>query len=495
MIQDFEILSKQLEELVVDSLGIKNLINPYFRISKATPEQTRKYFLLNSKAPRLIILVWNLILIPLNILKFLVVLILSVLFFRQNSIYKKKIQNTQVVFLSHGTKNNLNNRQKDTYFDLLPNKFQSSKGLTSTILYTNQTWFGFRRNGKLLDQKNIEVNHILLPKFLLTREHAKYFLLIVNCAVRTLILSFRNYLENPDISRILLCSTSWYFSRATYANFLLMSRVKEVHMKNNISSMFLTFEGHSYEQLLVNEVELGVQGTKIFFYQHSPIVPLHYGIKSFLLRCKVSITVLTTGIFYKEYFESLSKLPNYKIIGTNKNLFFASDVSINKTGKILYAPDGTTFATIEFVDLIKSIIKESPANLHVLRLHPDLKNSLRLRLKLSRLRKYQNFSISGSELASDLANTNYLVYRASAVGIESLKYDLLPVYYADSKFTGLNVLFSDDKAYCKAENSSAMLTILKSHQNKLSETQRMVLFNSYFSTINYQNFEDAIQAI
>jgi len=495
MMPDFERLSKHLEDLVGDFLGNKSLINPYFRISKATPEQTRKYFLLNSKVPRLIILVWILILIPLNILKFVLVLILSVIFFRQNSIFKKKIYKTQVIFLSHGTKNNLSNRQKDTYFDLLPNKIQSSKGFTSTILYTNQNWFGFRRNCKLLGQKNTELNHILIPKFLMTREHIKYFLVIINFAVRTLILGVEYYKKNPDISRILLCSTPWYFSRATYANFLLISRVKQILTKINISSMFLTFEGHSYEQLIVNELEFGSQGTKIFFYQHSPIVPFHYGIRSFLLRCKANITVLTTGIFYKEYFESLSKSPNYKVIGTNKNSFFASDMNINKTGKILYAPDGTTFATNEFVDLIRSIISKSAENMHVLRLHPDLKKSLRLRVKISRLKKYRNFSISSGELDSDLANSNYLVYRTSAVGIESLKYDLLPVYYSDSKFTGLNVLFSNDKAYCKAENSDAILTILKSHRNKLSETHRMALFNSYFSNINYKNFDDSIKSI
>lgn len=74
MIQDFEALSKQFDALLKGSLGRKHLVNPYFRISKGTPEQTNKYFLLNSKIPRLAILGWNLFITPMFILKFSAIL-------------------------------------------------------------------------------------------------------------------------------------------------------------------------------------------------------------------------------------------------------------------------------------------------------------------------------------------------------------------------------------------------------------------------------------
>jgi hypothetical protein len=156
--------------------------------------------------------------------------------------------------------------------------------------------------------------------------------------------------------------------------------------------------------------------------------------------------------------------------------------------KILYAPEGTNFAAKDFIDLIKYIMKASPEYSHFLRLHPDTKLSLRLKYKLNRLRKYDNFLISSNDLDSDLANTSYLVYRSSAVGIESLQYELLPIFYADTKFIGLNVLHSNDSAYLKAKDASELLSILKSRQNKLTKDQRSDLFNSYFSKINYKIF-------
>ena len=489
MIQNFEVFSKELDNILVNSLGNKHLINPYFRISKVTPEQTQKYALLFSKIPTTVLLVWSLASIPLNVIKLLLTPILSVIFFKQNSSFKQKIVNTQVVFLSHGTKSNLIDSKKDNYFNLLPDKFQNSKKIKCSVFYTNQSNFGFKRNSKLLDQKNPELTHILLPKFLPVREHAKYVLVVGFQTITALKVCLRNFFEKPDTSRILLCAIPWYFSRATYTNFLLLNRLKETQRKNVISSFFLTFEGHSYEQLLVDEIKASGQKTKIFLCQHSPIVPLHYGIKTFLNQCKSGLTVLTTGAFYSSYFQSISTIPSYKVIGTYKNTPNVIYENTNNSNNIVYAPEGTNFATNDFVDLIKCIIRDSPEYSHFLRLHPDIKLNLRLKLELRRLRKYDNFFISSNDLESDLTITKYLVYRSSAVGIESLKHDLLPIFYAEEKFSGLNVLISNTAIYCKGQNPSEVLNILKLGQTKLSNDQRSDLFNSYFSKIDYKNFE------
>lgn len=492
MIQDIESLSKKFETLLQTKLSDKHLINPYFRISKGTPEQTKKYFLLNSNIPRSVVLFWNLLSIPFNILKSIVSLTLSFVLLKQYSTYNQKIKNTQILFLSHGTKGNLLDSKKDTFFDLMPQNFQRQKNLRCSVLYTNQNLFEFSKENRLLDHKNEDLRHILLPKFLRVSEHAKYVLTTTRFALHALLLSFRYYYEKPDLSRILICSIPWYFSRATYSNYLLLNRIKEAQIRNNLDTIFLTFEGHSFEQLLIDGINEHSQKTNIFLYQHSPVTLLHYGIKSFLSQLNLKITVLTTGVFYKEYFQTLSKLPDYKIIGTNKSNLPVNDRKLEKVNKILYAPEGTNLATKDFVDLIKQIIKASPEYSHFLRLHPDIRLSLRLKIELGRLRKNDNFFISNNDLHSDLTDSKYLVYRSSAVGIESLGYDLLRIFYADKKFIGLNVLLSNFTAYHNAENSNEVLSILQSGQTKLSEDQRSKIFNSYFSNIDYTIFSDVI---
>jgi hypothetical protein len=84
------------------------------------------------------------------------------------------------------------------------------------------------------------------------------------------------------------------------------------------------------------------------------------------------------------------------------------------------------------------------------------------------------------------------VYRSSAVGIESLKYDLLRIFYAEAKFSRLNVLISNTVSYYKAHNPNDVINILRSSQNMLSKDQRLDLFNSYFSRIDYGILSDLI---
>ena len=185
-------------------------------------------------------------------------------------------------------------------------------------------------------------------------------------------------------------------------------------------------------------------------------------------------------------------MPNYIVIGTNKSDFTVNDRKIKTINKIVYAPEGTNYATKDFVNLIKCVIKDSIEYSHILRLHPDIKLSFSLKLELIRLRKYPNFFVSGNDLESDLAGTKFLVYRSSAVGIESLKYDLVRIFYAEERFKWLNVIVSNSATYCNAKNPSEVLVILKSSQNKLSKEQRSDLFYSYFSKIDYKNFGESI---
>lgn len=495
MNQDFELLSKQLEELLVHTLGTKHLINPYFRISKGTPEQTRKYLPLNLGIPRPFILAWNLFLIPINILKLCSSLILSAVFFSQNNKFKQKIECTRVLFLSHGTKRNLMRTRGDSFFDFLPDNISNIKNINCSILYTNQNLFGFKKNNNLLTKKNEDVKHILLPKFLPLRENLKYAIVVSCFAAKTLFLGLRCYFDEPERSKILLFSISSYFSRSTYTNYLLLNRIQESMLKNSITDIFLTFEGHSFEQLIIDEVLNSDKHINFYLYQHSPIVPLHYGITSFLNNCKSGITVLTTGTFYADYFRLISNVPKYIVFGTNKSVLRRVEKDVINIKTVVYAPDGTNFATQEFIKLIKNIINDSMDYIHILRLHPDYKLSFKLRQKLWSLNNHKNFMISNSNLHLDLSRANFLVYRSSAVGIESLNYDLIPIFYADPRHYGLNVLFANKAAYCIVRNSTDAIDLLKSTQNKMADSDKISLLDSYFSAIDYKKLNDTIKTI
>jgi hypothetical protein len=487
MIQDFEALSQQFEALLNGRLGNKHLINPFFRISKGTPEQTKKYFLLNSRIPRPAILAWNLFLIPIILLKLSAILFLSLIFTKQNLNFEQKKENTQVLFLSHGTTGNLLKTKEDSFFGLLPNYLADQRKLRCTILYTNQDMFKYKKNNELLNHKNLNFDHILLPKFLPFHDNFKYFLSTSRFALSALTFGLKCYSSNPKASRILISSISSYFGRPTYSNYLLLNSVKHLKNNRNFNSLFLTFEGHSFEQVIVEEMLSLPSKTEIFLYQHSPIVPFHFGVKSFLKNSSSSVTILTTGSFYTEYFKAISKLPKYIMLGTNKG----SSLWINsvhlKQKKIVYAPEGTNHATSEFINLITEAVHKSIEFTHVLRLHPDLKLKKYLKLKLFCLRKLNNFVVSKSNLHSDLINAQYLVFRSSAVGIESLKFNSTPIFYADHRLSGLNILHASDKICLSAANPNELVTILKLGNRISFDASTQALIKNYFSDVNYKN--------
>jgi hypothetical protein len=120
-------------------------------------------------------------------------------------------------------------------------------------------------------------------------------------------------------------------------------------------------------------------------------------------------------------------------------------------------------------------------------LHPDLKLNKYLRLKLVRLRKLNNFVVSKSNLNSDLVNAQYLVFRSSAVGIESLKYRSTPIFYADNRLNGLNVLYASDKICMSAENPNELVAILKLGHKIILDGSIDVLIKNYFLEVNYKN--------
>lgn len=487
MNRNYQEFATEINDLLQNSLNSEYLINPYFRISKATSEQIKRYFFIIHNIPRPFVLFWHFILIPKNILQFYFHLVLSVILFRHNSRFKKNIKDSTVLFLSHGSKRNLYNSKTDTFFELLPNNIRSKEQMKIVILYTSQKWFTNRHDSSLLRKKNPEFTHILLPKFLSPSQNLKYITTINSLALRSLYLGLKFYFDKPVQSRILISSLSSFFSRSTYTNYLLLDLITRSTNVKNLRALFLTFEGHSYEQLLIDNVLRINKKIEIFLRQHSPIVPFHYGINFFLSQCNSEINVLTTGVVYEQYFRSISTLPKYISIGSTKILnhgFHETAIEL-QSKKIVYAPEGSYHTSYEFMDLIKKIINNSEGTIHILRLHPDLKLNLIFRCKLFVLKLHTNFMVSSSSLQSDLTGASFLFYRSSAVGLESLNYELVPVFYADSKSDGLNVLHTNSKSYYRVYDSRGALDCIERSHVQLPIKSKILLFNSHFSTIDY----------
>ena len=102
-------ISEKLESIIVNLLGKEFLINPFFRISKSTPEQLTPYRHINLKYSRELLLIYLIICIPINFIKITMQIFLSLLFSYQYFYFKPKNYPTEVLFVSHAIGANIIN--------------------------------------------------------------------------------------------------------------------------------------------------------------------------------------------------------------------------------------------------------------------------------------------------------------------------------------------------------------------------------------------------
>ena len=461
------------------------LINPFFRISKATPEQMKKYNIVNSKFPRINTLIYLLTTIFITIIKVPIYILASILLSYQYRIYNIKFSERKVLFISHGIGGNITKKSGDQFFAGMPEFFKNKKR-DCAILYTNHNLIGYHKNTKLLASKTGNIERYLVPKFLKPRENLKYLSKIFLLSYKPFYYGLRELLKDPIKSVLLLKSSACFYSRATYSNYLLAERVQDFCLKGGLDTLVLTFEGHSYEQYVIEKAKKKQPHLSFVMYQHSPIVSDQFGVEQFLKTNKMSLDILNTGILYKNMFRNISTIPNYIVIGSSKGLSNLKSTKNNSINHVLFAPEGTSLATVSFLKLANYLCANTQNFKFYMRLHPNYKPSIRAIYLINKLSRKSNFSLSKNSLYEDLQISNFVFYRGSAVGVESLKSIALPIFYGKPNQLGLNVLGNLSVKSPTAVTYMEALTHLQCPARKISKSDKSKMFNEMFSELDYK---------
>ena len=402
--------------------------------------------------------------------------------------FKTKNYPTEVLFISHAIGKNITKKESDQFFALMP-EYSSKKKLKTTILYTNHNKLGYKRTVNLLNLKSDNVTRFLIPKFMKPKELVKYNSIIIGMFIKCVKIGITNYYTDPLNSKILLNAANSFFKRPSYANHLLLLRIKDFCSENAARVIFMTFEGHSYEQYVVNEINQVNPSLKVVLYQHSPITPAHLGIKNFLRRNTNNIIVMTTGSYYTDYFKNFSKFPTFILIGSNKSENFSENKDSHKSKTLLFASDGTITATKSYLNLIRLMIKEDSTHYYLLRLHPNLPWSIGVFLLLLNLKRKPNFALSNNSLSTDLNQSKFVFYTSSVVGLQALNSNATPVFYSLSRFNTLNVLPPTLGKFYSVSTFKSALDLVNSHGKTKLNKDKKIIFNSLFSELNYQNLD------
>jgi lipoprotein signal peptidase len=483
-----EILDK-LEEIFHDIGNDKYLMNSYFRVSKAVPEQMKTYRITNLKLVRLMGISLSLVSALISVLFLISSFILSIIFFYQYKYFNRNKSRKTVVFLSHGTFGNINGKKSDQFFARMP-EYLNKNNFKSSLIYTNHEIFNYKKNVKLLRRKNSKIDQNLIPKFLKPLETFEFAKHILSMSIDCYILALTNIIRDPLKFILLIDSSRKFYSRSTYVNFLSFKRLSDYVLSNEIEYIFLTLEGHSYEHYLVSQLTNMNSDLKFILYQHSPIVPDQIGVYSFLRNLDIRVVILTTSKRYKEYLSRISNVPKYLVVGSSKYL---AGVELNPDikKKVLFAPEGTYESTYEFLDLIKFLCKNETSRKLVLRLHPNLKKSMRIKYLIRKLAKYENFKLSSSRLEKDLLISDLVFFRSSAVGIQGLQFGVRPVLYVNPNSIGVNALHLTRAAYKLAKNREDALKIIDNYKDSRFNSYQYAC--EYYAPMNYPKLLNVIR--
>lgn len=471
---------------IFEKLGHYNyLTNPFLRISKPTPEQMKKYQFINTKFPRVIVFIQFITLFPINFIKVLFFTLFSIIFYYQYKQYNYESNEKEILFLSHSIGENITRVDGDQFFSDMPENLQK-KNKKVCIIYTNHNRIGYHKNSKLLKLKSGAVDRYLIPKFLKPSENINYLRLIIPASIRCLFYGLQKLLSSPLESVLLIKCSITFYSRATYANFLVGQRVQEFCTKNDVNTLVITFEGHSYEQYITEKIYNSKLITNVVLYQHSPIIPDHFGVRNFLKSNTLDLSILITGRVYEKVFRSISNIPKYDLIGSSKaNTNFIESTNSVKT-RVLFAPEGTGPATISFLKLINYLCSVNSELLFSIRLHPNLKRNIAVNFLIKKLETKSNFHLSTSSLSEDLKKSKFVFYRSSAVGVQALMSCATPVFYGSLNEQGLNVLGNYSAIFPITINPNGVAKYLKTEPLYISKHERIRLFDEIFSKINYE---------
>lgn len=355
--------------------------------------------------------------------------IFSLVFTKKNLSFKKSVKrhlnNKSKInfFISHMTKSNSITSAIDRFF---PNKDTYSN--YSVWLYIDHDKFYkqlFKKSSKFSYR-----NKIVMPKILSIKDNFHFIAVSVSLFfdINSKLIRERNKITNfENIAYQMLLRNQ--LTTSSYSNYNLFVKVKSVFEISSVKEFNLPFEGHSFEQLLINYASKIQKVRKILCYQVGPFTSSNLGVVQFL-------TFLKNSNFSNVHL--VIRWPNNHkfILAIDKNIKYQylrvqESYSVDKSKKknlILLTPEAIEYESLKFLEIANLLCRNIPDVNIRLRVHPDYFFSNNFKNKLLKMSNFKNFSLSNSALVDDLNNAFAIFYCGTSICFHASKFKILPIY-------------------------------------------------------------------
>ncbi len=375
-----------------------------------------------------------------------------------------------VLMVSHLINLQVKQDAPDFYFDELPGYLAEHKHKKSTLALIDHTtsFFNAKKKRRLSGPKKY-----IIPKRLGLQTEIR---ILGNC-VSSFFLFFKRYLKETDRDKrsFLLETTLQTLAPASFHALRLHANMIHVIDHSNVATIFMTWEGHSWERLIVHATKHAKRKIKSIGYQHTILFPDSHGLKRFISDAFNPDIVLTVGTVTAGILTSSGGLKDAAIIpyGSHRRSQKKVDtLTETKIKKCLVTPEGVPRESNLLFNYAIEAAKQLPEWQFVLRLHPILSFE-KLQEQNEQLRNLPgNVRLSTEKnIDNDFADCQLLLYRSSSVAIFSVLAGLKPVCLELENEISIDPLYMLDSWKVTVKEVDEFIGLLHS-ANNISLTEK-----------------------
>lgn len=392
---------------------------PFFHVIKGNDYHYRNYSFLFSKD--VLIFFKNLLISFLSVFIFIFKIFSKKFNYNNSSFFKKKYN---YLFVSHLVNRKHLREKQDFHFGKVPFFYKKSTGM----IYLNHI-------SKLNSLDDLRLlNNFSLPIYILINQHcvSNYFIILGRVLKQSFkILKFIKFKSSLLAIKVIIFGFIKSFARSTFYNHVLFFEFFSLIKKTSPKFLIFTFEGQSYERVIIYAAKLANPKIKIIGYQNSPIIKNQ---NTFFLKFKPKFMpdeIWTSGSFCKKVIKNKFKIKT-KILGSPKFIHqntISKNIHLNARKKFtcLVAPEGVLSETYILFNFC----------LNYLKIHNNINFLWRLHPEISKEKLFNNFSFfnyKSNEVKftnnedTDFISSDLFLYRGTTLVTQAVKFGLRPLY-------------------------------------------------------------------
>jgi len=347
----------------------------------------------------------------------------------------EKSHSFDIIFVSHLLNASQLTDEEDFYFNGVPQDLEK-RGLKVLIVLINHTSVPIKALNRGVN--SLSIPRVVISKSLPVSEEFRIWQQTKN---QSNLFRQSAKIESDEFrKRVLKKAIIEAASPATKTSLRIARAIGEIIRHTHAKTIVTTYEGHAWERLVFATARIVNQEIKCIGYQHAALFRLQHAAKRSLGATYDPELILTAGPVGLSQLKNSQSLAGIKlnILGSNRSLKI-SERSFTATCLVL--PEGIAKeCEILFSFSIQCAI--SNPDIHFIwRLHPiiDIDELTRYGLDLGNIPS--NIEISSKDFETDIARSQWALYRGSTAIITAAANGVIPIYLTQASELSIDPLY------------------------------------------------------